>query len=567
MYFVQIGSFLLFTLLVAVISYKKTKESRLDTSEGYYLGGRSLSGIVIAGSLLLTNLSSEQLIGTNGQAYVGGASIAAYELTSGITLVVLAVIFLPKYLRMGITTLPEYLEDRYDPGVRNLVTVLFLLGILLVTIPTVLYSGSLAFISLFDLENLTGLSTIALLYILCIGTAVIGSIYAIFGGLKAVAVSDTVNGIGLLAGGVLIPILGFIKLGDGSFFAGVNTLLTTQPDMINLVGSSDDPVPFGTIFTGILLTNLFYWCTNQAILQRTFGARSLEEGQKGALYAGILKVFVPIILVTPGLIAFSLYGGGLANGDLAYTTLVADVLPVPLVGVFAAVMFGAILSTFNSGLNSASTMYALNVHRPLINKSASDAELIKVGKRFGIIIAIVSVLLAPQIMNANGGLFQFMKKFMSFFNIPTLVVIGVGFATKKVPPIAAKVAIAFYMIAYGLITFVWKWDINFLYVVGILFVICIIIMLVIGKIAPQEPYEPKYVEPPVDMKTWKYTPIVSKFIITLTVYIYALFSPIGIAKEGAAIGFKTAEFSLIFIIVTILWCLPNIKKIKEEKHA
>lgn len=567
MIIVQIVSFLLFTALVAIISYKKTKESSLDTSEGYYLGGRSLSGIVIAGSLLLTNLSSEQLIGTNGQAYVGGASIAAYELTSGITLVVLAIIFLPKYLRMGITTLPEYLEDRYDAGVRNLVTVLFLLGILLVTIPTVLYSGSLAFISLFNLESITGLSTITLLYILCIGTAIVGSIYAIFGGLKAVAVSDTVNGVGLMIGGILIPILGFIKLGDGSFFDGVHKLIATQPEMINLVGSSDDPVPFGTIFTGILLTNLFYWCTNQAILQRTFGAKSLKEGQKGALYAGILKILVPIILVTPGLIAFSLYGSGLENGDLAYTTLVADVLPIPLIGVFAAVMFGAILSTFNSGLNSASTMYALNVHKPMFNNDATDAELIKVGKRFGIIIAIVSVLLAPQIMNTNDGLFQFMKKFMSFFNIPTLVVIGVGFATTKVPPVAAKVAIAFYMIAYGLITFVWKWDVNFLYVVGVLFVICIGIMLVIGKIRPQEPYVEKSIEPPVDMTSWSLAPIISKFIILLTVYVYVLFSPLGLAKEGVAIGLKTAEISFIFIILIVLWCLPNIKKLKEEKNV
>lgn len=566
MFLIQITSFLLFTILVAIISYMKTRESKLDTSEGYYLGGRSLSGIVIAGSLLLTNLSSEQLIGTNGQAYVGGASIAAYELTSGITLVVLAVIFLPKYLRMGITTLPEYLEDRYDSGVRNLVTILFLLGILVVTIPTVLYSGSLAFISLFNLEAVTGLSTISLLYILCIGTAVVGSIYAIFGGLKAVAVSDTVNGVGLLVGGMLIPILGFIKLGDGNFFTGVHTLISTQPEMINLVGGSEDPVPFGTIFTGILLTNLFYWCTNQAILQRTFGAKSLKEGQKGALYAGILKILVPILLVTPGLIAFSLYGSSLENGDLAYTTLVSDVLPIPLIGIFAAVMFGAILSTFNSGLNSASTMYALNVHRPLFNSAASDAELIKVGKRFGLIIAIVSVLLAPQIINADDGLFQFMKKFMSFFNIPTLVVIGVGFATKRVPPIAAKVAIGFYMIAYGLITFVWKWDINFLYIVGLLFVICIIIMLIIGKIVPQEPYQPQFVTPPVDMQTWKFTPIVSKFIITLTVYVYVLFSPLGIAQTGAVIGLKTLEISIIFIAITIIWCLPNIRKINKEKN-
>lgn len=532
MMIVQIVSFVLFTAFVAVVAYKKTNEQNLDTNDGYFLGGRSLTGVVIAGSLLLTNLSSEQLVGTNGQAYTSGATVAAWEVTSGIALVVMGLYFLPKYLNMGITTIPEFLENRFDSGVRNLITALFLISIALITIPTVLYSGSLAFISLFNLEAITGLSTLALLYILCFVIALIGSIYAIFGGLKAVAVSDLINGFGLMAGGLLIPILGFIAVGDGNLFQGINEVIVSNPEQINMVGSSTDPVPFGAIFTGVILINLFYWCTNQSIIQRTLGAKNLAEGQKGVLYAGFIKILVPLILVTPGIIAFTMYGNSLENGDMAYTTLVADVLPAPLLGIFAAVMFGAILSSFNSCLNSAATMFSVNIYKPMIKKDASDHQLILVGKYFGFALAVFSIIVAPQISNAPGGLYEFMQQFLSFFNVPTLAVILIAFNTKRVPPIAAKVSIAVYMVLYGLFTFVWDMDLNYLYFVGILFVLIIVIMLLFGKFMPQEEYIPTYVDAPVDMTPWKYANTVAAMVITTCCFAYLLFSPLGLAKEG-----------------------------------
>lgn len=549
---IQVISFILFTIFVAVIAYKKTNEGRLDTNDGYFLGGRSLSGVVIAGSLLLTNLSSEQPVGTNGQAYMDGATVSAYEVTSGIALVVMGLYFLPKFLNMGITTIPEFLEDRFDAGVRNLITALFLISIALITIPTVLYSGGLAFISLFDLENLTGLSQLSLLYIICFGTAFIGSIYAIFGGLKAVAVSDLVNGIGLLIGGLLIPILGFLAVGHGNLLEGVNTVIVQNPDHINLVGSNSDPVPFGSIFTGIILINIFYWCTNQSIIQRTLGAKNLAEGQKGVLYAEFIKILVPLMLVVPGVIAFTLYGDSLANGDMAYTTLVADVLPAPLLGIFAAVMFGAILSSFNSCLNSASTMFSLNIYKPMIRQNASDTELIRVGKYFGFGLAVASVIIAPQISNAPNGLFEFMQQFLSLFNVPTLAVILIAFKTKKVPPIAAKVAITVYMVLYGLITFGWQWEMNFLYVVGILFILVILLMLAFGKFMPQEPYERELVPASVDMTLWPLVYLFSAIIVVTCCFVYLLFSPLGLAQEGVKVLSTTGIIGALYIIALVI---------------
>ncbi|MEM9327493.1 MAG: solute:sodium symporter family transporter, partial [Bacteroidota bacterium] len=263
--------------LVAYVSYLKTR-GQTTTREGYFLGGRSLSGIFIAGSLLLTNLSAEQLIGLNGSAYCYNLSSMAWEVTAGVAIVIMALVFLPRYLRGAFTTLPEFLHARFDDGVRRLSVILFMLGYGLITIPSVLYSGSIAVLRLFDVPELLGVSYPLAITITIVTIGVIGSIYAIFGGLKAVAVSDTINGLGLLIVGILVPILGLIALGDGEFLRGVDTFFTAHTEKLNAIGSSSDPLPFGTIFTGMIFANLFYWGTNQYVIQRTLGAASLKEG-------------------------------------------------------------------------------------------------------------------------------------------------------------------------------------------------------------------------------------------------------------------------------------------------
>lgn len=356
-----IGSFVFFTALVGVISWYLTRKDNLSTNTGYFLAGRSLSGIVICGSLILTNLSAEQLIGLNGNGFMSGISSMSWEVTSGFTLVLMALIFLPRYLKGGFTTIPEYLERRYDRQTRNIVTGLFLLSLVLVTLPIVLYAGGIAMNSLFNVSEILGISEDESLNLVIILSGVIGGLYAIFGGLKAVAVSDTINGIGLLIGGLMIPLLGLMAIGDGSVLNGMDVLITQFPEKMNAIGDEKAATPFGTIFTGILLVNTFYWCTNQQIVQRTFAAKNLVEGQKGVLFAGFIKLCVPFILLIPGIIAYVLYKDEIGRQDMAYAVLVSHVLPLPLVGFFGAVLLGAVLSTFDSALNSASTMFCLNM--------------------------------------------------------------------------------------------------------------------------------------------------------------------------------------------------------------
>ncbi len=519
-----------FMALVGWIAYVKTR-GEVSTKEGYFLAGRGLTGTFIAGSLLLTNLSAEQLIGLNGSAFGFNMTAMAWEVTAGIAIIVMALVFLPKYLGGAFSTLPQFLEDRFDPGVRRLSVVLFLLGYGLITIPSILYSGSLAVLRLFDVPGLLGIgfSEALLITILVIGA--IGSMYAIFGGLRAVAVSDTINGLGLLIVGALVPIFGLLALGQGDVSEGFRIILNTDKHKLNAIGASSDPVPFGTLFTGMILANLFYWGTNQYVIQRTLGAQSLAEGQKGVLLSGFFKLLVPFFMMLPGIIAYHLYANGLEHMDLAYPTLVADVLPVYLAGFFLAVLLGAVFSSFNSLLNSAATLFCLDIYQPLRSKPVDDASLIRVAKIASLVIALFSFTAAPLLQYAPEGLWQVIRIFTGFYNIPIITLVLVGLFTKRVPALAAKVAVAFHVIAYALLQFVFEVDINFIHIYAILFVVELAIMLAIGAWRPRpQPwaYTPHSV---VDMTPWRHAGATAIALAAGIVLTYLLFSPIGLAGD------------------------------------
>jgi len=547
-----ITSFLAFTLLVAFIAYYSTRTTDETSSDGYFLGGRSLGAVVIAGSLLLTNLSTEQIVGLNGQAFNEGILVMVWETLAAIAMVVTAIWLLPRYLKGGISTVPQYLEERYDTMTKTLVSGLFLSGYVVVLLPIVLYSGAVAFTAMFDIPSMLGISKTASIWLCVWGIGLIGSVYAIFGGLKAVAVSDTINAIGLLIGGLMIPVFGLLAIGDGSILDGITTLTSEHPEKFNAIGSSSSSVPFATIFTGMMLVQLFYWGTNQAIIQRALGAVSLKEGQKGLLLASFVKILGPFIVVLPGVIAFHMFGGTLTNGDEAYPTLVKEVLPAPLLGFFAAVIFGAILSSFNSALNSSVTLFGLDIYKEHFNKKADERMVVKAGKIFGIILAILAMFIAPFIANAPEGLFGYLQEVNGCYSIPILTIIVIGFMTKYVPAIAAKIGLASGVFLYIISQFVLQpyfkisaeatavangitdptqIDIitsgaypHFLHVMAILFVLNSIIMLVIGQLYPRpEPFIQTYTKQ-VSIDPWKYVKPVGGVICVIVILIYIYFS-------------------------------------------
>ena len=534
-------TFIAFTGLVALISWYKTKEENLSTKEGYFLAGRGLTGLVIAGSLEMTNLSTEQLVGQAGQSYSTNMGAMSWSVNASIALLALALIFLPKYLKAGITTIPEFLEVRFDRTTKQIISFLFLLGYMLTYLPTVLYSGALAFNQIFHLDQLFGITTYQSIAILCVAIGVIGSIYAIFGGLKAVAVSDTVNGVGLLIGGLLIPILSICILGNGSFLAGIQDFITNVPaekfNAVNPANALPPMIPWPVLFLGMLFNNLFYWCTNQSIIQRTFGAKNLKEAQKGAVFAGFLKIMTPLIIVVPGVICALAYPGmDWGSGDSAYPMLVAEVMPKPILGFFAAVMFGAILSSFNSVLNSASTIYALDIHRPLFNPTASDARMVKIGQNFGTVVAVVSTIMSP-FMLYMGGITSFVNSAFAAFNTPIFVCLLCGFFWKKVPAIAAKIVIPVHVVLYFILQFGLRNvipalnNIHYLYFTAILFVFDMLLMWVIVKKHPRATdFELKDVGA-VDLTPWKNGKIWATVTLLIMVLAYVIFSPLGFGKS------------------------------------
>ena len=548
---IQIFTFLGFTALVGIIAYWSTRNTDESSADGYFLGGRSLTAAVIAGSLLLTNLSTEQIVGLNGQAYAEGILVMAWESLAAIAMVVTAIFLLPRYLKGGITTVPQYLAKRYDKTTKTIASVLFLSGYVVVFLPIVLYSGAVAFSAMFDLPELLGVSRMQSIWICVFAIGIIGSIYAVFGGLKAVAVSDTVNAVGLLIGGIMIPLFGLSFIGDGSIAAGFSELITDNPEKFNSIGDATASVPFATIFTGMMLVQIFYWGTNQAIIQRALAAKNLEEGQKGLILASFIKILGPLILVIPGIIAFHIFGDSLGNADEAYPRLVSKVLPASLVGFFAAVLFGAILSSFNSALNSSVTLFGLDIYKSYFNKEATEKKVVFAGKMFGVLLAFLAMFIAPLIDKAPDGLFGYLQEVNGCYSIPILTIIIVGYLTKRVPALAAKVGIISGAVLYSISQFVLKpYFINraelaagdvseaelelitanayphFLHVMAILFLLNVIIMLIIGRLKPRHNDFKLIYTNQVDITPWKFVKQIGVVVCVIVILIYIYFSPI-----------------------------------------
>lgn len=529
-------SFLFFTGLVAFVVYRMTRNDRMVDGDAYFLGGRSLNAWVIAGSLILTNLSTEHLIGLNGDSFNHTIAVMAWETTAALAMVVAALYFLPRYLKRGLTTVPQFLGERFDQQTAIIATILFLFSYVVAILPIVLLFGATGLESLFDISKNLGISYKGGIWITVWVVGALGSIYAIFGGLRAVALSDTFNGIGFLLIGLLIPVLGLMAIGDGNLIAGFEELYTEEKPKFDITG--DEPgsfLPMGVLFTGMIINQIFFWCTNQSIIQRVLGAKNLKEGQKGVLIAAGFKLLGPFIIVLPGVIAFHMFKNELGPDDylLAYPTLVKAVLPAALQGLFAAVMVGAVLSTFNSVLNSSATLFSHGVYSTLINKNATQTQIVRSGRWCSIILALAAMTMAPLI-DTSGSIYNYLQKINATFFGPMLAVIMLGFLTKRVSATSAKTGlvvgpILFFILVFGFEKqvqtfakglFNTEYDIHFLHFLALVFVVTVVMMLAISVVRPaKKVYVPEYTND-VDITPWKYAKPVAILISVITLAFY-----------------------------------------------
>jgi len=400
-------------ITVAVGLYLARKE---DDTTDYFLAGRALPWWIIGASLIATNISTEHFVGMAGSGYRYGLAIASYEWMAAVTMVLVGRWFLPTFLRQGIYTMPQFLEHRFGPAARSLLAVYLLGAYVFVAVAAVIYSGALAVSVLFGVPLWGGVLLIA---------GVTG-VYTIYGGLKAVVYTDFVQFLVLVAGGVVATALGLRAVG------GWSELLQRAPERFHMVLPWNDPqLPwFGVFLGGLWFANLFYWGCNQYITQRVLAARSLAEGQRGVLFAAGLKLFTPLIVVIPGIIAYALYHDRVGRPDQAYPFLITAIVPTGLAGLIFAGLLAAVMSTLSSMLNSSATIFTMDLYRryAAAGRAASERALIGVGRWSAFVILVLATawaLALPRVSGA-GGIFSYMQEFWGIITPGVAVVFLLG---------------------------------------------------------------------------------------------------------------------------------------------
>ena len=433
---IQVIIFLSVTAFIGYLTYRRCKRAGTGTQKGadaenkeVFLAGGGLTWIFVAGSITLTNLSTDQLVGMNGNQM---ALLAWWELAAVAGLLILAKVFLPIYYKYNCTTTTELLEKRYgNHHIRALIGLLFLLGNLFIFLPAVLYTGSLFMQTMFGVD-------IAIIW-LSIAFALVGAGYAVLGGLRAVAVSDTYSGVLLLGLGLIVVVLCLEAI---SFdFSGI------PAERLTLIGDDDSPIPWHTLLTGMIFIQIFYWSTNQTITQRAMASPSLEEGQKGVLVAAAIRlIIVPPLIVLPGIVSYKLYGD---IGDAAYGRIVGDVLPLWLSGVFAAALAAAVLTTFNSILNSSSALYVCDIHEKYFSENPHVARL---NGWVTAVFVILALALVPVYSQAD-SIINLIQQLYGLLSMPILSCFIVGLMFRNVDYRAAILAVVAGVLLYGYLSF------------------------------------------------------------------------------------------------------------------
>ncbi|HTJ13349.1 MAG TPA: solute:sodium symporter family transporter [Dinghuibacter sp.] len=529
---VTIGSFLLFTGIIAFVAWRQARKTKVDTLSGLFLAGRSLGFLVVGGGLLFANINTATIVGENELVYTNDMTVMAWGMTSVLAMLVVSEFIMPIYLRTGIATTPEYLARRYDRSTGKLVSVIFLVSYVVNLLPTVLYSGAVAFNGLFHVSGRLGIDYWSAIWILVWIMGATGCLYSVLGGLRAIAVSDTLLGMGIFAGGVLLPFFALRYVGHGDLAAGLHTVLGSHKEHLNSIGRATDPIPFSTLFTGMILVNLYYWGTEQYIVQQVLASRDLKTCQQGIAVACLGKLVSPLLLNIPGLIAVHVFTH-LSNSAEVFPALSALVSPPFITGYLAAIIFGAGLSTFNAGLNSSSTLFVLNIYRPWRiekGRSVEERAMVRVAKRFELAVCFLAMSIAPFLVLARHGFYTYVQTVNGFFNVPIFTVILVGMMTKRVPPLAAKCGLLFFIVTYGLTQTVFPVRLHFLHVLAILFAVTAALMLAIGRVRPMaEPYRP-VMDAKVALAPWKDRHVYAFLLLAAMVAAFTLFSRAGLAK-------------------------------------
>ena len=419
----------------------RSKKGKTKSTEDYFLASKSLPWWAIGASLIAANISAEQFIGMSGSGFAGGLAIATYEWMAALTLIVVGKFFLPIFIKKKIYTIPEFVEQRYSSQLKTILAVFWIALYVFVNLASVLYLGGLA------LQTILGVNLISAV----IGLALFAVAYSLYGGLSAVAWTDIIQVVVLILGGFITTYLALDTVSGGQgFIRGLNSIYAAVPERFDMILEKNNPeymnLPgIGVLIGGMWIANLYYWGFNQYIIQRTLAAKSLEESQKGILFAAGLKMIIPLIVVIPGIAAYVIIKDpllmeklgesgmtnlpSLAQADKAYPWLM-QFLPTGLKGIAVAALAAAIVSSLASMLNSTATIFTMDIYKQLINKNASESKTVNVGRLSALVALVIATIMAPLLGGIDQA-FQFIQEYTGIVSPGILSVFVLGLFWKK----------------------------------------------------------------------------------------------------------------------------------------
>lgn len=520
----------------------REKKGHIKNSQDYFLASKALPWWAVGASLIASNISAEQFIGMSGSGFALGLAISTYEWMAAITLLVVAIFFLPVYIKKGIYTMPGFLLDRYDTRVRTTMAIFWLLLYVFVNLTSVLYLGALSLNTILNVPMVYGI----------IGLALFAMIYSIYGGLKAVAWTDVVQVFFLIAGGLATTYIALTMVGEGSAWEGIRLLRQEVPGHFSMIlsrgemmisdgqgGTYDayqDLPGISVLVGGMWITNLSYWGFNQYITQRALAAKSLDEAQKGMIFAGFLKLLMPLIVVVPGIAAWVIVKNGIDVGfvesmkdpisgiiksDRAYPTLL-QLLPVGLKGLAFAALTAAIVSSLASMANSTSTIFTMDIYKKYFGQNASESKQVTVGRVTAAIAFVVAAVVAPALGQLDQA-FQFIQEYTGFISPGVFAIFFFGVFWKKTTSNAA-------LIGAGLsipLSVVLKWGfplLPFLDRMGVVFLVIAGMMILISLVEGKGKDHPNSIEVSADLFKTSTAFKIGAFIITgITAALYIVF--------------------------------------------
>ena len=485
-------------VLFAIAQYvSREPKGTAKSTEDYFLAGKSLPWWAIGGSLIAANISAEQITGMSGDGFLMGLAIAAYEWQAAIVLIIVAKYFLPIFLERKIYTMPQFLETRYGAGVKSLMSVYWIFLYVAINLTALLWLGAVT------VERLTGLNEIWGM----VGLAGFALIYSLYGGLKAVALTDIIQVVILIFGGIAITwiSLGLVGGDSGSAIDGWKRMTTEVPGHFKMILASEhnyyDKLPgIWTLLGGLWVLHFSYWGFNQYIIQRALGAESLQEAQKGLAFAAFLKLFIPFIVVIPGIAAFMLAKDGLLdagaidpalNGDSnrTYGELMKQV-PAGLRGIVFAALIAAIVSSLASMMNSIATIFTMDVYRDYISKGRSEEHYVKIGRMTAFGAMAIALVMAKPFFQGLGSAFQAIQEYTGFVAPGIVAVFILGFFWKRTNKQGAM-ALLISSVVLSIFAKIFLGEQPFVIRIWVIFLICMVVGVLVSLATPKpEEHQP-----------------------------------------------------------------------------